>query len=63
MEWVVTLQEVKQYLRIDFEDDESRKDIYIGLTYLTKNDDNIIYDWRSPVASVFYDYEGGDCSY
>ena len=23
MEWVVTLQEVKQYLRIDFEDDDT----------------------------------------
>ena len=23
MEWVVTLQEVKQYLRVDFEDDDT----------------------------------------
>ena len=57
------IQNSPYFAKIDFEDDESRKDIYIGLTYLTKNDDNIIYDWRSPVASVFYDYEGGDCSY
>lgn len=57
------IQNSPYFAKIDFEDDESRKDIYIGLTYLTKGDDNIIYDWRSPVSSIFYDYEGGDCSY
>ena len=49
--------------KITFEDDEGNKDIYIGLTYLTKDNDNVIYDWRSPISSVFYDYEHGKCSY
>ena len=49
--------------KITFEDDEGKKDIYIGLTYLTKNNDNVIYDWRSPISSIFYDYENGKCSY
>ena len=49
--------------KITFEDDEGKKDIYIGLTYLTKNNDNVISDWRSPISSIFYDYENGKCSY
>ena len=38
--------------------------IYISLTYLKdNNDNNILYDWRSPICSLFYDYETGPCSY
>ena len=38
--------------------------IYMSLTYLKDNDNNnILYDWRSPICSLFYDYETGPCSY
>ena len=38
--------------------------IYISLTYLKDDDfNNILYDWRSPICSLFYDYEIGPCSY
>ena len=38
--------------------------IYISLTYLKdKKLNNILYDWRSPICSLFYDYEVGECSY
>ncbi len=38
--------------------------IYISLTYLKdKNLNNILYDWRSPICSLFYDYEVGSCEY
>ncbi len=38
--------------------------IYMSLTYLKdENYDNIIYDWRSPICSIFYDYEVGPCKY
>ena len=38
--------------------------IYISLTYLKDNkDNNILYDWRSPICSLFYDYETGPCEY
>ncbi len=57
------IQNSPYFGKITFEDDESNKDIYIGLTYLTKDEDNVIYDWRSPVCSIFYDYEHGKCSY
>ena len=38
--------------------------IYMSLSYL-KDDklNNILYDWRSPICSLFYDYETGPCSY
>ena len=57
------IQNSPYFGKITFEDDEGNKDIYIGLTYLTKDEDNVIYDWRSPISSVFYDYEHGKCSY
>ena len=38
--------------------------IYMSLTYLKdKHSNNILYDWRSPICSLFYDYETGPCSY
>ena len=38
--------------------------IYISLTYLKDSHlNNILYDWRSPICSLFYDYETGPCSY
>jgi len=39
--------------------------IYIGMTHLRERDslDNIIFDWRSPICSLFYDYEVGKCEY
>ena len=57
------IQNSPYFGKITFEDDEGNKDVYIGLTYLTKDNDNVIYDWRSPISSVFYDYEHGKCSY
>ena len=39
--------------------------IYIGITTLTGSDSGeyLIYDWRSPVAGMFYDYERGWSQY
>ena len=46
------------------EKDNSLYNIYMSLTYLKdKNENNILYDWRSPICSLFYDYEVGPCSY
>ena len=47
------------------EDNKKPEKIYIGMTYLRDKDllDNIIYDWRSPICCLFYDYEVGPCSY
>lgn len=55
------------FARIDFlfEGDESPEQIYIGRTALTaKNSAKIfVYDWRSPIASVFYRFLTGAAFY
>jgi len=46
------------------DEDGDINNIYISLTYLKDKDlNNILYDWRSPICSLFYDYETGPCSY
>ena len=57
------IQNSPYFGKITFEDEDGNNNIYIGLTYLTKDNENIIYDWRSPIASIFYDYEHGDAQY
>jgi len=46
------------------EENELPKIIYLGITHLEdKNKNYLIYDWRAPISSLFYDYEVGECSY
>ena len=46
------------FARIDFqfEEEESPEEIYIGRSSLSKKTSReiLVYDWRSPIASVFY---------
>lgn len=54
------------FASIVLEENETKKKqkIYIGMTYLKdENLDNLIYDWRAPICSIFYDYEKGPCEY
>lgn len=53
------------FASVIFEDeDKERFSVYLGLTYLKDEDyGNIIYDWRSPICSLFYDFEVGPCAY
>jgi DNA helicase-2/ATP-dependent DNA helicase PcrA len=50
--------------RIDFIENsaEEQKVFYIGIhSFFDENDKiNLIYDWRAPVSSIFYDFEPGD---
>jgi len=57
------IQNSPYFGKITLTTDEGLENIYIGLTYLTKNNNNIIYDWRAPISSIFYDYEKGPCEY
>ena len=46
------------------EENEPSKNIYLGIIHLEdKNKNYLIYDWRAPISSLFYDYEVGECSY
>ncbi|MFU0824449.1 RNA polymerase recycling motor HelD [Clostridium sp.] len=52
--------------RIDFHEngEEKAEKYYIGISNLINdNYDFLIYDWRAPISSMFYDYEIGEASY
>lgn len=52
--------------RIDFveENESTNEKCYIGLSNLIDEDyDFLVYDWRAPISSMFYDYETGQASY
>ena len=60
--------DIPYFGRIDFKE---RKDgsqslpVYIGIhTFFDFNNKrNLIYDWRAPISSMFYDYELGEATY
>ncbi|MHC6180202.1 HelD family protein [Clostridium sp. JNZ X4-2] len=71
-----TLKKIKKYEqmldspylgRFDFKEDDfdEVEKIYIGLYNLIDDSTNsiLVYDWRSPISSIFYQYEMGRCSY
>lgn len=55
------------FARVDFrlEDEVDPIQVYIGLSTLIDHKDNahLVYDWRAPISSVFYDFEPGPASY
>ncbi len=54
------------FARVDFsEAQEDTESLYIGLYSLIDEDtcDIMIYDWRSPIAGIFYDYGIGPAAY
>ncbi|MDF2532308.1 MAG: helicase [Clostridia bacterium] len=59
--------ETPYFARIDFIYDEfdDKEKIYIGMSSLIDNDtmDILIYDWRAPISSMFYEYELGEASF
>ncbi|QYR19652.1 UvrD-helicase domain-containing protein [Paenibacillus sp. sptzw28] len=57
------LRESPYFGRIDFlEDGESKADrVYLGIASLrdSTDQDYLIYDWRAPISSLYYDYPPG----
>ncbi|WP_461615649.1 HelD family protein [Clostridium sp. Marseille-QA1073] len=54
------------FARMDFkeEGEEKAEKCYIGISNLINEDfDFLIYDWRAPISSMFYDYEIGNAYY
>ncbi|MCQ6559554.1 RNA polymerase recycling motor HelD [Paenibacillus mendelii] len=53
--------------RVDFQEDglNASEQVYIGVSSFVDNDglNFLIYDWRSPIASLYYDYPPGRASY
>lgn len=48
---------------IRFKEDGNESDIYIGITHVEDNLEYYVHDWRSPICSMFYDFETGPASY
>jgi DNA helicase II / ATP-dependent DNA helicase PcrA len=61
------MQEVPYFGRIDFTEEGTltAEKIYIGISTLsdTSGENFLIYDWRAPVSSVYYDYLPGPAEY
>ena len=53
--------------RVDFlfEDEDEAEILYIGIGNFSEGPgmQPLIYDWRAPVCSLFYDYDKGEASY
>jgi len=65
-----TLQRMKKnpyFGRVDFreEGDKEAEEIYIGVgSLMDQNDEDfLIYDWRAPISSLYYDYSPGPAEY
>lgn len=61
------MQEVPYFGRIDFieEGESTQEQFYIGISTLTdaSGEEFLIYDWRAPVSSVYYEYQTGPAKY
>ncbi len=62
---LVKLKYSPYFGRIDFKEDDKDElnKIYIGLAGVEKDLNYIIYDWRSAIAGMFYDYGIGRAKY
>ncbi|MBS4173998.1 RNA polymerase recycling motor HelD [Bacillus sp. FJAT-49736] len=65
---VKTLQKLAfspYFARVDFrEEDEPLEQIYIGIaSFLDEQDQYLVYDWRAPISSIYYDGIPGPVSY
>ena len=59
------LQNSPYFARVDFieKGEKEAEKVYIGISTLFHKDDILIYDWRAPICSIFYEYEIGSASY
>ncbi|MFD1418867.1 RNA polymerase recycling motor HelD [Companilactobacillus keshanensis] len=60
------LEKTPFFARLDFQEkgEPKKEKIYIGLTSFTdKADHFLVYDWRAPISSIYYDGKLGDVEY
>ncbi len=66
VEKLIKMREKPYFGRLDFtEDGYDTEKLYIGISHLFDNEtlDIMVYDWRSPIASLYYDNKYGRLSY
>ena len=49
--------------RVDFSSDDEIIAVYIGINGINKDLKNYVFDWRSPIAILFYNYGVGKAEY
>ena len=49
--------------RVDFESNGFSEPVYIGINGIAKDLNFYVFDWRTPIASLFYNYGTGPASY
>lgn len=59
------LKDTAFFGRVDFKTDEADSRIYVGVHHFQDHQSgrHLVYDWRAPVSSLFYDYEPGEARY
>lgn len=60
------LEKTPFFARLDFQEkgEPKRETVYIGLSSFTDKDDHfLVYDWRAPISSIYYDGKLGDVTY
>lgn len=51
-------------ITVQFDEDEAPEDFYIGAASCTDaQHEQLVVDWRSPIAEVYYNHENGETSY
>lgn len=48
---------------VDYFDEEEKQSFYIGVNGFNDENENLVYDWRSPVAELFYNNVLGPSAY
>ncbi len=61
---IATLQDSPYFARMDFRDAAGARSVtYLGRFAFSHDGELLVSDWRSPIASLFYDFELGPASY
>ncbi len=64
LERLFKVQNKPYFASIRFKEDGCEsEDIYIGITHVEDKLEYYVHDWRSPICSMFYDYELGNAEY
>ena len=58
-----SIQNKPYFGRIDFQTEKNNTEVYIGITNVERDLNYYVYDWRSPICSMFYDYGVGKAEY
>ncbi|HSP11514.1 MAG TPA: hypothetical protein VLO29_03225 [Salegentibacter sp.] len=63
---LLRLKDITYFGRIDFTESGRKKasQIYVGVhNFKDETNRNLVYDWRAPISSMFYDFEPGKAFY